>query len=194
MGDLAVTMRISRNFSNVAELTASLEAQSHAYRQQWANWLGVGSAGGLLALLSFAANLPDPDYALSILKPGLAAFTLGLVAAAPGLLLSAMEASAAGSHHAHAANREQVADALNRLPQIVSSPQRIADDLNAPRTKLAAEYERLDHSAEAAWTARTRWRWAANITAAISALSFTCGVAFPLAAVLSGTKFVPQIS
>ncbi|WP_176592548.1 hypothetical protein [Sphingobium sp. EM0848] len=39
----------------------------------------------MVALLSFAANLPDPDYALHRLAPGIAAFTVGLIAAAPNL-------------------------------------------------------------------------------------------------------------
>lgn len=36
-----------------------LRTEAHALRRQWITWLGVGSAGGIVALLSFAASLLD---------------------------------------------------------------------------------------------------------------------------------------
>ena len=182
-------MSINRDYSQTADLVASFRAQSQAYRQQWANWLGLGSGGGMLALLSFAANLPDPDYALQQLAPGIAAFTIGLIAAAPNLLFAAGEAATAGAHFASAATRESIGEALRQMPQHFAAPQALSDQLNAPRNRLLEEQASHNESAERSWILRQRWRWAVRVTTFISATAFIAGVVFPLSAVLTGTRF-----
>jgi hypothetical protein len=186
-------MAVDRDFSQMAELASRFGVQAQAYRQQWANWLGLGSGGGILALLSFAANLPDPDYALHHLAPGIAAFTVGLISAAPNLLLAAAEATAAEEHFASAATRESMREAIDRMPQQFAAPASLADKLNAPRNKLITEHDSQHAKAERAWTVRQRWRLAVRVATAISAAAFILGVAFPLSAVLNGTKFAPEV-
>jgi len=145
----------------------------------------------MVALLSFAANLPDPDYALHRLAPGIAAFTVGLIAAAPNLLFAAAEATAAEVHFASAATRESMHEAIQKMPEQIASPRSLADRLNAPRNRLIAEHDDQHANAERAWTMRQRWRWTVRATTTVSALAFIFGVAFPLSAVLTGTKFAP---
>lgn len=181
-----------RDISQVHQLIAGLRAQSVAYRQQLANWLGLGSAGGTVALLTFAAALPDPDYALHILTPSLAAFIVGLIAAAPNLLLAAIEAESAEGHFAHASNRDGLVDAINAKPEIIAAPKEMADRLNAPRNALIIEYNDYNAKAEKSWAERLRWRWAIRITTAIAAAGFIIGVGAPLVTILMGTHFVPN--
>lgn len=185
-------VNMGRKHVNALELVNGFETQSHQYRRQWTNWLGIGSAGGILALLSFAAQLPEPDFALRILGPGLAAFTVGVVTAAPNLLFAAFESSAAASHIADAANRDNIKTEIDKIPEAIASPPELADRMNAPRNRLIAEHDDYHVRAEAEWSKRTRWRWAMRITSSISACAFMVGISFPLYAVLTGTNFVPS--
>lgn len=182
---------MSRDGINVTELVRGFETQSHTYRRQWTNWLGIGSAGGILALLSFAAQLPDPDFALRIMGPGLVAFTLGVITAAPNLLFAAYETSSAAGHFASAANRDSLKDAIDGIPENIASPNELAERSNAPRNRLIIDHDDYHRQAEAEWSVRTRWRWAMRITSTISASAFLFGISFPLYAILSGTGFVP---
>ena len=45
--------------------------ESLRYMQQFHIWLGIGSAGGAIALMSLAANMADPKYALEFILPQL---------------------------------------------------------------------------------------------------------------------------
>lgn len=186
-------MTIVENINNV-ELVSSFRNQSDAYRQQWANWLGLGSAGGILAILSFAANLPDPDYALRNLAPGLAAFTFGTITAAPSLLFRAFEASAASEHFASSANRDSLRNAIDKLPIIIASPQSIADNLNMERNNLISMHDQENKIAKIRWRTKMRWRWAKYITTGFSAIGFLIGATFPLSLVFFDTKIVPIVA
>lgn len=184
-------MANKHDISQVHQLIAGLRAQSVAYRQQLANWLGLGSAGGTVALLTFAAALPDPDYALQVLAPSLTAFIVGLIAAAPNLLLAAIEAESAEGYFAHAANRDGLTDAIDAKPEIIAAPKEMADRLNAPRNALIVQYNEYNAKAEKSWTDRLRWRLAIRITTGIAAVGFIVGVGAPLVTILTGTHFVP---
>lgn len=179
------------DISQVHQLIAGLRSQSVAYRQQLANWLGLGSAGGTVALLTFAAALPDPDYALQVLAPSLTAFIVGLIAAAPNLLLAAIEAEAAEGYFAHAANRDGLTDAIDAKPEIIAAPKELADRLNASRNALIVQYNDYNAKAEKSWSDRLRWRLAIRITTAVAAIGFIVGVGAPLVTILTGTHFVP---
>jgi hypothetical protein len=171
---------IHEDHSPSIELVASLRNEAAAANRQWATWLGVGSGGGVVALLSFAANLPDPDHALNLLAPAIAAFVAAGILAAPSILALANELRHSAHHYASAHNRDTLNEALKRLPLIIASPQSLAEEANRERNHYAARAKHELLGAESAWTWRMRWKWIRRGLMSISAASFLFGAIYPL--------------
>lgn len=166
--------------SQAKDLVASLRQEASAAARQWATWLGVGSGGGVIALLSFIANLPDPDRALSLLSPALASFILAIIFAAPSILILAAELQSASIHFAAAHNRDSMRRAVAKMPLAIASPPSLADDMNRERNHLSGRADREHEEAQSAWTVRMRWRYLRRLCMALSAIGFVCGAGYPM--------------
>ena len=178
--------------SEIKQLVRDLRSEAVGYNRQWLAWLGVASGGGAVALLSFAANLPDPNYALRALLPALAAFATGVSFAGLAVLTASLRVSASEVHHGAAFTREELADAIQATPEMFSAPKNIAERHNAPRQKLIVQHDEEHALAESAWTKHVRWKWLNRACLTLSALGFVTGLAAPLVRILSGGSFVPM--
>ncbi len=177
--------------SEIKQLVRDLRSESVGYNRQWLNWLGVASGGGAVALLSFAANLPDPDYAIRALLPGLSAFAAGVCLAGLAVLTAARRVGAAEVHHGAAFTRDELGDAIRAAPEMISAPRSIAESHNAPRDKMIAEHDAHHALAETAWTAHLRWKSLNRAFLTLSVLAFVIGLAAPLVHIACGGSFAP---
>src|SRR6185312_7807849 len=121
--DQSDTLRLVKEFSEA----------SRGYQRQFVLWLGIGSAGGIVALLSFSSNLPDPDFALGVLLPALFAFAIGVVFAAATVLFLALRDYAGATHYGEAYNRAETGRAITSTPEFISSPRKLAKEMNRER-------------------------------------------------------------
>ncbi len=176
--------------TEVAQLVRDLRNEAASYSRQWMLWLGLASGGGIVALLSFAANLPNPDHALRLLLPGLASFALGVTMAGASLLLATLRVRRAEEHHGAAFTRDELDDAIRQIPPALSSPQRIADEMNAPRNRLIRQREEYHAEAELSWRWHVKWKLAHRATLFVSTISFVFGAVWPLALIATGRSFV----
>jgi len=182
---------IQEDHSPSIELVASLRNEAATASRQWATWLGVGAGGGVVALLSFAANLPDPDRALGLLAPAIAAFVAAIILAAPSILVLATELQHAAHHYASVHNRNSLNEVVKRLPLIIAAPQSLADEANRERNHYSARAERELQAAETAWTWRVRWKWVRRGLMSLSAACFLIGALYPLYLVQRQVPFAP---
>ncbi|WP_373356911.1 hypothetical protein [Pseudoroseicyclus sp. CXY001] len=170
MSQLEEAQRVVQNYSNL----------SHGYEKQIHVWLGIGSAGGAVALTTLAAGLSDPNYALVFIAPSLWSFLLGVVWAGLTVYFLRGRYSALSEHYAAAYNRQVAGETAARQPLVFSMPERLAEEFNEGRNKLIEKEASSDAVAEAAWL---RYRifsflWAAAL--AVSTISFVVGFAIPL--------------
>lgn len=170
-----------------------LRAEATANTQRFMNWLGLASAGGAVALLSFAANLPDPDLALRVFLPALTAFAVGSTTAGVAIFSAAQRMQTIADHLAATHNRDELADALDRTPTVVSAPKKIAEEANRPREKLVAQHDEFHREATAYWKQHRRWKLLHRGYMTLSFASFLAGVGIPLVQVALGTPFSPSI-
>lgn len=174
----------------IAELTEA----SRSYQRQFVLWLGIGSGGGIAALLSFAANLPNPDYALQALLPSLAAFAIGVVFAASTVLFLGLRDSAGAFHHSEAHNREETGKAIRATPEFLASHQKVADEMNYGRNKFVAENRAAHERAERAWTVRRHWHIAYCFCAVLSTSGFIVGMIWPIIVIGAGGHFSVHVA
>jgi hypothetical protein len=155
-------------------------------------WLGIGSGGGVAALLSLAGDLPDPDFALNRLLPALAAFVVGVASAAASILLVAKRDSAGAFHHGESHNRDQLATAIDAIPEVFAAPESLALSMNAERNELIAANHRHHGRAEAAWRMRRIWNVAFIGAVSLSAAAFGLGAAYPIIFLATGGRLSPS--
>ncbi len=177
-----------------AQMIGELRQEAAAFRRQWLIWLSLGGAGGAVALLSFAANLPDPDYALRVLWPSLAAFALSLLTSGPSLLLSSLRSEALAEHHSAAVSRDQLERQVSKMPEAISAPTQKAEAFNRPRSQAVKERDSYHARAEVAWVQGARWMWFRRALMFVASLSFLFGIAYPLALIARGYDLVPAES
>ncbi|MEO3428491.1 hypothetical protein AAFN88_06505 [Pelagibius sp. CAU 1746] len=171
--DTADTLRIVQHQSS----------ESATYLRQLHIWLGVGSAGGTVSMVSLATSLPDPAYVFRFLQPSLWSFLVGIVAAGASLFFLSLRAGAMGGHYAAAHNRDQFNDAIRATPVMFSSPQSLANDANRDRNALIKKSNEAHECAEREWVLRQRYSIAWRVSLVLSALAFVFGFAWPLAQV-----------
>lgn len=176
--------------NNLAELAKEKSTQSEAYLKQWVVWLGVGSAGGAVAMASLATHLPNPGHAFSFLLPSLWFFLIGVSSAGASILVLSIKLGATAQHFANAHNRAEFLSKIKATPQVFSSPQSITEKANVGRNASIEQHDKFHAEAEKAWTAHVFWNrvWIACVTA--SSLSFIFGFAWPLAAISAGVAFI----
>ena len=66
---------------NTRQLVQHFRTEAAVYQRQWTLSLGIGCGGAAIALISLAANLPDPNYAFRLFAPSLWVFLVGIVSA-----------------------------------------------------------------------------------------------------------------
>lgn len=180
--DTTDTIRLLQNKSN----------ESEAYKKQLHVWLGAGSAGGAISMVSLAASLPDPAHVFRILQPSLWSFLGGVVAAGSSLLFLALRADTLGDHFASSHNRDQVNEAIKMIPEMIASPKRLADEANQGRNSLIEQSRKEHEQAERAWVLSQRYSIAWAVSLVISATAFVLGFAWPLAQVsFFGVSLLP---
>lgn len=171
------------DIADALRVVQSKSTESEAYLRQLHIWLGVGSAGGAISMVSLAANLSDPAYVFHFLQPSLWSFLIGVVTAGASLFFLSLRADATATHHAAAHNRDDANNAISSIPEVISSPRRIADEANQDRNKLIEMSHKEHAHAEQAWKLRRFYSFAWAICLGISALAFIVGFAWPLAQV-----------
>jgi hypothetical protein len=178
--------------SEIKQLVRDLRAEATNYNRQWLSWLGLASGGGAVALLSFAANLPNPDFALRALLLPLTAFAGGVCFAGLAVLSAAQRTKFSEVHHGAAFTRDELADAVNATPVMFSAPQSIADEQNKPRDKLVTMHDEQHELVEVAWTSQMRWSRAHFVFIAMSTGCFVVGLVSPLVFIALGGHFSPN--
>lgn len=184
-------MAVELDQSQTRDLVNALQAQAQTARHQWIVWLGVGAGGGVVALLSFAANLPDPDYALGKLVPSLAGYIGALVFAAPTMLLLSLELTQSAAHFAAAHNRDDLKAVIAGLPHRIASPPALEAKLNAERNHYIKQHDDEHKEAEDAWRWRSRWRALRLSLTAVSGLLFVASSAYPVFLICTKNRLVP---
>ncbi len=177
--------------SDIKNLVHSLRAESAAYFKQWVIWLGAASGAAGMGLFSLATNLPDRNHAFQFFLPSFWAFFVGVTTAGLSILFESLSTSWRSQHFAEAHNREQINQAISSIPEIFSSPQRLADEANSGRNKLIDKSKQAHELAEQAWFLHRRWRLVRNIAVVISAIAFVCGMSWPIAHMTFGGRLTP---
>jgi hypothetical protein len=177
--------------SDLKRVVQGFRSESVSYYRQFVIWLGLGSAGAETAFISLAIKLPDPNYTMRTLLLSLWAFFVGMLAAALSALFASFSSSWAGEHFAEANNREGFKEAANKMPEMFSSPQRIADEANQERNRIIDRANKSHQTAEHAWQRHLFWKRARNVTIAISAIAFLVGMAWPIGYVTFGGRLFP---
>jgi hypothetical protein len=178
--------------SNLAVLVQDKRSERHAYMKQWILWLGVGSAGGAISLISLSANLPDPDYAFHAFIPALWSFSVGTVMAGLCPLLASLQARAEGAHFAEAHNRDELNQAIRGLPEFFSAPSSMTEGLNKNRNELIEKSKVSHDRAEDAWKQRLCWRGAVIFCLSVSSTAFVIGLIWPLIYLSLGGTLIPH--
>lgn len=177
--------------SDVKALVRSLQTESVTYFRQWVLWLGVGSGAGGMGLISLAINLSDRNYAFQILLPSLWSFLVGVITAGLSVLFESVSMSHRAQHFADAHNRGQVNQAIAKMPEIIASPRRIADEANVERNKLIEKSRKTHESAELSWFLYESWKFRRNLVIGISAVAFVVGMGWPIVYLTFGGRLVP---
>lgn len=177
--------------NNLAELAKEKRSQSEAYLKQWVLWLGVGSAGGAVAMASLAAHLPNPNHVFSFLLPSFWFFLIGVSSAGASVLILSIKLGALSEHFADAHNRAEFRATIQATPEVLSSPRSIAEAAKVGRNDSVKEHDKFHAQAEKAWTAYVFWNrvWIACVSA--SSLGFIFGFGWPLAQIGAGKTLIP---
>lgn len=178
--------------SEIKQLVRDLRAEASAYNRQWHVWLGLASGGGAVAILSFAANLPDPDFALRALLPTLSAFAAGVFFSGLALFTASRRIAASEAHYAAAFSRDELGDAIPRIPMMISSPAHLAEEHNAPRDKLIKQHDEQHERAEVEWERHVRWKVANRLFLILAVVGFLAGLVLPLVHIATGDGFAPH--
>ena len=194
--DAAAWMRgtemVNVDRSEIKQLVRDLRAEAANYNRQWHVWLGLASGSGAVAILSFAANLPNPDFALRALLPTLTAFASGVLFSGLALFTASRRIASVEAHHAAAFTRDELSDAIRRMPTMISSPPQMAEEHNAPRNKLIKQHNEEHARAEAEWNSHVRWKVANRVLLIFAFAAFLAGLVLPLVHIATGGGLAPH--
>lgn len=165
---------------NTVELVKQLAEESSQYTRQWALWSGIGNGAAIVAVLSFATNLPNADLALRHMVPSLWLFLLGVISAGLSLPCMGNSASAAAAHFAEAHNRDESQAVVMKMPEMLSYPRSLANEANKERNEIIARGNAAHALAESAWKKRELWRRLGQACSIVAGAAFALGIGFPL--------------
>jgi hypothetical protein len=177
--------------SDIKTLVHSLRTESTAYFRQWVVWLGMASGAGGMGLFSLAANLPGRNHAFHVFLPSLWVFLIGVASAGLSVLFESISKGWRGEHFAEARNREELNQAIRKIPEMFSSPRRLADEANHERNGLIEQSKKAHERAERGWARHRRWRLARNVAVSISAIAFLCGMSWAIGYLTLRGKLTP---
>lgn len=178
--------------ADAARIIQNKSIESEAYKRQLHIWLAVGSAGGAVSMVSLAANLPEPAYVFRFFQPSLWSFLLGVITAGGSVFFLSLRTDAMAGHFAAAHNRDQVNEAIEAIPEVLSAPAQLAEEANRDRNALIEVSKREHGRAERAWALHRRYSVAWGVSLTISALAFVFGFGWPLAQVsFFGGRLLP---
>jgi len=177
--------------NNFADLSKEKRSQQGEYIKQWVVWLGVGSAGGAVAMASLAAHLPNPNHAFGFLLPSLWFFLVGVSSAGASVLILSIKLGVLSEYFAYAHNRAEFVDKIRATPELLSVPKNLAEAGNKGRNDLVREHDKFHTHAEKAWADYVFWNrvWIACVS--VSSLGFILGFAWPLAQIGVGKTLIP---
>jgi len=168
------------DYSDSVRAVQNAETEATALMRQLHLWLALGSAGGAVSMFSFATAAEDPDHALRFFQPSLWFFLLGVVAAGAAVLFRSLKLGNCAEHTAAAANREGFQEAVRGIPEIIASPESLAERQNAQRNKLIELGDGQHAAAEGAWKNCCRYDRAWKGALGVAAISFVLGFGSPL--------------
>jgi hypothetical protein len=182
---------VAEQISNFAEIAKEKSAQSEAYLKQWVMWLGIGSAGGAIAMASLAAHLPNPSHAFSFLLPSFWCFLIGAASAGASVLVLSIKLGAMAEHFTNAHNRAELHGKIQATPEVLSAPQRLSDRANVRRNDAIGEHDKFHERAERAWKAYVFWNRVWLLCVSLSSIGFILGFAWPLIKISVGMTLIP---
>lgn len=173
------------------QLVQHFRAEAATYQRQWTLSLGIGCGGAAIALISLAANLPDPNFAFRLFAPSLWIFLAGIASAAASLPVAALRLTSVAVHFSEAFNREEFQAATRAMPEFITAPQSLGEEMNASRDELIMKGNRAHDLAEDAWRMRDFWGGVLVTLLGLSAAAFLVGVALPLVHISHGGLLAP---
>lgn len=176
---------------NTRQMVQHFRAEAAAYQRQWTLSLGIGCGGAAIALISLAANLPDPNFAFRLFAPSLWIFLVGIASAAASLPVAALRSTNIGVHFSEAFNRDQLQSAPTAMPEFITAPKSLGEEMNAPRNELIKKGKRAHDRAEKAWRMRDLWGGILVGLLGLAAAAFLVGVALPLVHISNGGLLAP---
>ena len=166
--------------TNTRELAIKFDTFSYEYEKRFFTSLTIISAAGFASLISFSQTYENPESFLKAIVPSLWGFVIGLVLSGSLPFVLAKLYSHKSGHFAEAHNREQNEQAASKFPEIIASPQALADRSNVERNHFKGMAEQHGANAEKAWSGFSKWRWCKRIITLIASLSIIFAVLWPL--------------
>jgi hypothetical protein len=177
---------MSEDHADLRRLVQNLKLESDLYIRHLNFTLAGGSAAGLIALLSFAGGRKNAAEIISIFAPSYVCFLVSLFCSGLAIFLKSQTDSSLGEHFAASHNRSELNAAISKIPQVFSSPQRLADEANIYRNSLVKKSKEAHESSELEWTRSRRWRALYISCFLLAFCGFIFGAGWPLFYVLSG--------
>jgi len=187
-----IELRMVFDYSDLARAAHVAEKQSNDYGKQWLLWMVLCSAGGIGVLLAHASQLCGPEYALRALTVSYAGFAAGMVFSWGAFGCKARESAAFAHHLASSHNREQLREAANKIPTVISTPASMAEQMNAPKDALIAQCNSHHEQAESAWSSVVRWRRSRQTLTIVAGLAIVIAIAWVPAYVSFGGRLTPE--
>lgn len=166
--------------SDYLRLVKSYSNESGSYKKQLHIWLGTGSAASAVMMVTLATNLPDPGYAFRFVAASLWSFLLAVIGSGLSLFFLSLQAGAKATHFAEIHNRDQFNEVINSMPEVFSSPKRLADEANRKRNQLIEKSHVAHDRAERAWTCKQWYTTGWSLSLILAALAFIFGFMWPL--------------
>lgn len=167
-----------------------LRELSRVYLRQSINWLGLGSAGALVALLSFSANLDQPDHALHTLLPAMVVLIISIILCGIIQYMAVFENLSAESHYNRAGRRDSAKVTARRL--LAETDPETAKSRDDEAKILYGEASRLHQAAQADWKKYSRLQVWRKRCLAFAGAGFVIGIGYPLLLVGLNVRLQPD--
>lgn len=166
--------------SDTVRAVQNAEIESKSLLKQFHIWLVIGASGGAVTMFTLAVGSNNPDHILKFFQWSLWSFLLSTVFSSTSVLLLSFKLSSFAEYLASASNRDSLDDAIRKIPEIISSPQRIADEGNIERDWLKDQRESEDKEADSAYRKFEIYKFLWAFFLIISGIFFVIGFSAPL--------------
>jgi hypothetical protein len=172
--------------SDLRRIVQNLKLESDLYIRHLNFTLAGGAAAGLISLLSFAGGRKNAAEIILNFAPSYICFLISLFCCGLAIFFKSKSDGSLGEHYAASHNRYELNAAIGRIPEVFSSPQRLADEANIQRNSLVKKSKETNESSELAWTRSRLWRALYIACFLVAFCGFIFGAGWPLFYVLSG--------